>query len=1090
MRHYGLDIHNGKALCCFHNDNTPSLSVDEKKQIAKCFSCGTGGNAISFVQKYEKEINNNPISLSDAIVKVVEICGLDINVSHIKNRNLNYQYTTTARKYSEEERKLLETNKFLSDLFSYNLTVVKDEGLSYLHERGLSDDLIEEMKLGFAVKGQLLKSSENAKEDSKLNVNQLRELGLIRLDGLNMYEVFEDRIIFPITDEKGNIVTFAGRAIHDEKPKYLHTSETSIFHKKELLYNYSNAKTYSYNDELILTEGYMDVIGAKQKGFDNVVALMGLDISEEHIKLLKKNNCSITLALDNDYEKEENTGRNAIIKAIPKLLEEGFKVDVIDISKLGNYKDFGDLGKSDLSREEILKAKVSSFTFMMDYYYFKNRELNVETIHSIFDIAKKDNFLISTLDESKYKEYILERTTLSKEELEEILYPKNLSSKVNPFTNLQAIAMEEFVKNSIESDLQKRNDKVLSGYYELNKKELDNKALKLFNENPSAYLSKNAMKLNTALLLLNVLNEDTRYSEYETLHSFKYEDIFEKTYIKNVNGTAKVNLSFEQKQAIINQYENSLTDKERLSLEEVEELYIINDTSDLDGILNHDNATMKTFKENIQDRMFLHKDDMQFFKYGNLFLNIDKEFISSEFKGKTGNFKTILFFNNLDGKIKLDKEQLTKEQVPIIQNEIELDKKEDIIEKDFIFSINQILLVPSKETDTHYFIRIPNTNMKDYFYLPKSECNWSSNKEMLFTKLKSGMKYKIYTRNGEYKEDKTTEELRSYWEDKTKQKVFESKVKEPLNETESKETKPTLSSKPYIPEKEPVCKVFKTKIIDTTDNGYYFKLNSDDLFFVTKKICTWNQDGSYLIMKPKKNRITGTGISRYELKGDTKKFVERISFNDLEKYFHFFYPATYKKNPKQIIEISKDNCNVTNNFLTIPITLDNVYGYIRVSTTRCTEDKENIKIELSKNEQLSFYSKEGTYMGHYSYSDIQKGLTKEENKIIPLKNKKTFDFNDLFSSYKEVTYYSGEDVLEFIPTTIEPTYECFETTMHIKLNGNYIYKPEGRNVGAYKNILVQEGKFESKEDVVAFLETYFKDRKLSETMSYPEREVA
>lgn len=1010
-------------------------------------------------------------------------------MSHIKNKNLNYQYTTTARKYSEEERKLLETNEFLSNLFSYNLMSVKDAGLTYLHERGLSNDLIKEMNLGFAVKGQLLRASENAKEDSKLNVNQLKELGLIRLDGLNMYEVFEDRIIFPITDEKGNIVTFAGRAIHDEKPKYLHTVETPIFHKRELLYNYSNAKTYSYNDELILTEGYMDVIGAKQKGFDNVVALMGTEISEEHIELLKKNHCSITLALDNDYEKKENIGRNAIIRVIPKLLEESFKVDVIDISKLGDYKDFGDIGKSDLLKEEILKAKVSSFTFMMDYYYFKNHEFNVENIHNVFDIAKKDKFLDSTLDESKYKEYILERTTLSKEELEEILYPKNLSEKVNPITNLQAIAMEEFVKNSIMNDLQKRNNEVLSGYYELNKEEIDSKALKIFNEDPSFYLSKNAMKLNTALLLYNVLNEDKRYAEYETLHTFKYEDIFEKTYIKSANSSAKVNLNFEQKQAIINQYENSLSEKERLSLEEVEELYIVNDLRDLDGILNHNNMTMKTFKENIQDRLFLDKNSMQFFKYGNLFLNIDKEFISNEFKGKTGNFKTILLFNNLDGKIKLDSNQLIKEEASIPEENNELNKEDEIIERDFIFSINQILLVPSKETDTHYFIRIPNTNMKDYFYLPKSECNWSSNKEMLFTKLKSGMKYKIYASNGEYKEEKTAEELRRYWEDKTKQKVFESKIKETPKE-ENKDLKKELASKPYIPEKEPVCKVFKTKIIDETKDGYYFKLNTDDLFYVTKKICTWNQDGSYLIMKPKKNRLTGTGISRYEQKGETRKFVERLSFNELGKYFHFFYPATFKREAKQVMEISKDNCNVTNNFITIPITLDNVYGYIRVSTTKCKEDNNNIKIELSKNEQLSFYSKEGSYIGHYSYPDIQGALKVEKQKIIPLKNKKILDFNELVSSFKEVTYYSNEDVLEFIPTTIEPLYDCYETAMHIKLNDSYIYKPVGRNVGAYKNELVQEGKFKNKEDVVAFLETYFKDRELSETMPYQEREVA
>ena len=196
----------------------------------------------------------------------------------------------------------------------------------------------------------------------------------------NTQEVFSNRIMFPICDEKGNILSFAGRGIKDEQPKYLHTAENSLFQKKELLYNYSNAKSLSYNNELILVEGYMDVVGAKKIGFENVAALMGTAITPEHIKLIKNNRSSITLALDNDFDKQEDIGRAKMLQHIPVLLNEGFKVDVIDFSKIGDYKDFGVLGEKEIPFMEVQKAKTSGFSFLLDYKYFNNLELNVENI--------------------------------------------------------------------------------------------------------------------------------------------------------------------------------------------------------------------------------------------------------------------------------------------------------------------------------------------------------------------------------------------------------------------------------------------------------------------------------------------------------------------------------------------------------------------------------------------------------------------------------------------------------------------------------------------------------------------------------------
>lgn len=954
--------------------------------------------------------------------------------------------------------------------------------MEYLHNRGISDEIIEDMNLGVVYKGQLL-NFHNNDQKSLLSNEKLSELGMIRYGKDGYYEVFEDRIMFPIADEKGNIVTFAGRTIKDDDRKYLHTNETSIFQKRELLYNYSDAKGYLYNDELILVEGYMDVIGAKKKGIDNVVALMGTAITEEHLNLLKKNHCSITLALDNDYTKEENTGKKEMLNAIPNLLKQGFKVDVLDISKLGKYKDFGDLGNTNLSKQEILNAKISSFTYMMDNYYFEHKAFDVEGIYEVFEKAKEDSFIVTTLDESKFKEYISSRTSFNKEELEEIMYPKVIEKSESPLSNLQDVAMNSYIVGKIENYVNVKNDKLLSGYYELNKEKVDNQALEVFKTYNTRFLDSKNKELNIESLIDDVLKLDDNYSKYVALNSFSYNNVFEKTYIKNRKGSAKVNLTFEQKQMIISQFEESLSNDQKLALEEVEELYIINDISDLDGILYENNETMQMFKSNIQERMFLNKNNMEFFKYGNLFLKIDKDFISNDYKGRTGNFKTILFFNNLIGKMKIEKEQLVKEEPKVIHKEEQIIEKDEI-SKDYVFSINKILFVDGLSTATHYFIRVPNTSAKDYIYLSKEEGNWSDNQEVFFTKLKSGAKYKIYDKTGNFKREITTSELKHYWEDKTNKQVFASNPEE----IKQNDDKPN-NIVPYVPIKEPVCKVFKSRIINETNNGYYFKTNDPEvILFVTKKICNWNQSKDYLIVKPKKNLLTGSGISRYKCDGENKSFDKRLSLDEIKEYLSVFYPASYIKKNKEIIRVDKSVCEQRENFIKIPITLDNVLGYIRVNVVKCKEDGNHIVLELLKNEQLSFYSKEGKYIGNYNIAEIKSSLSQKE-KIIPFPSKNKLDFNDLINSYSNAVYEAGEDRLEFKTTTIESGYEYFETVTTVQLNGNYLYKPEARNVGPYKNEVVQKGMFREKDDVVAFLKTYFGNRELSLCNESMEREV-
>lgn len=986
MNYYGLRLNHNKTLCPFHNDNNPSLVANPKKNIATCFSCGATGNVISFVQKYEKQVKGNDLSVNEAIAKVVDICHLDIDVSKLKRNSYNNQYITSSKRYTEEEKNLLKINEYLGRLFHYNLTAIYKDALKYLHDRQIDDKQIEDLNLGYAEKGQLLKMAEN----NKFKASDLVTLGYLRRDDYgNLYEAFQDRVMIPIHDEKGNIVSFCGRTIKDDNPKYLHTSENVLFHKSNLLYNYHNAKTLAYNNELILVEGYMDVAGARRLGFENVVATMGVALTPEQIKLIKRNHSSITLALDNDQ-----AGHDAMIRLIPELLQQDFKVDVLDISKIGNYKDFGDLSKSDIEFMDIQHSKISGFTFLLNYKYFKDKEFSVENISLVYKELKKDKIITNTYDESLFKEYLSNHTNYNKLELDEILYPKRIEKKENPIDNFASRAMTNFLYIELQKEVEKRNDKVLSMYFSSHKDIIEEKLVTLFNVNPDKYLSSGDSSLNSEMLLEDFLKDNKEYSDYESLNRFKYLDVFNKTYIKNSNGNAKVKLKDSQMQSVIKQYEDSLSDKDKLALEEVEELYIINDINDIDGILAYKNKTLDILKENIKDRLFLNKNKMDFFKFGSLFLNEDKSFIDDKFKGKTGNYKTILFYNNLDNNLNLDKSNIVIEKESEIQDKIPI--KEETIQKkeDFLFSINQVLLVPSLENDISYFVRIPNTEAKEYMYIPKKDCSWVESGELFYTTLKYGESYPIYDKSGEYIGDKSFNDLKIKWEDKTKKNASPI-IEETNNKAEPKEDEIIFDNTYTSKYKEPISKIYKSKIYLETEKGFYIKTSDPSiLIFAVKKICNWTDDKSYLILHPKKG-IFNCGLSKYSLDGYKKTFEKKIQYNEINKYVKLFYPYDATKKNVLSITIPKSNCKFNSNFVEIPLTINNVNGYISVNIIKTKISKDSVLVEFNKDEQIGFYDKTGNYINQFDSDKVCSSFkdSKVDHDVIELSPNDVKDVN-------------------------------------------------------------------------------------------------
>ncbi|WP_420597316.1 DNA primase [Deinococcus sp.] len=258
-----------KGLCPFHNEKTPSFQVDTEQGYYYCFGCKAGGDLFSFVQRTEN------LSFGDALRKLAEQAGV-----------------TVETRYGEKSsRDIYDVNAFALEYFRNNLT---GPGLDYFHSRGLTEETIAKFELGYAPEGWdgLLSLARSR----GLTDRQLLEAGLLSENTQTgrVYDRFRGRVMFPIRDHLGRLVGFGGRVLGDEKPKYLNTPETEAFKKGELLYGLNFARTALNSasaqggGELIVVEGYMDVIALHQAGFETAAATLGTALTADHATLLAR----------------------------------------------------------------------------------------------------------------------------------------------------------------------------------------------------------------------------------------------------------------------------------------------------------------------------------------------------------------------------------------------------------------------------------------------------------------------------------------------------------------------------------------------------------------------------------------------------------------------------------------------------------------------------------------------------------------------------------------------------------------------------------------------------------------------------------
>lgn len=300
------------AKCPFHDDTNPSMSVSPERKMFKCFVCGTGGSAISFVQKYLH------IPFVEAMKKVADISGY-----HDERLDKKQAY---VKPEDPEKIPLFKCLKDLTLYYQYSLNTAEGkDGLEYFKSRNLDKSLQDKFLLGYAPKdGQATCQFLQSKGHS---LKTIEDVGIATMINGNYSDKSQGRTIFPVCDTEGRVIGFSARKIGDgPEAKYVNSPETLLFHKSSVLYNYHIAKEKARIANCIyVCEGFMDVMALSKIGIDNAVALMGTALSSEHIAMLRLLNVEVRLCLDGDLP-----GQTAMMKASKMLQEAGIPCVIVD----------------------------------------------------------------------------------------------------------------------------------------------------------------------------------------------------------------------------------------------------------------------------------------------------------------------------------------------------------------------------------------------------------------------------------------------------------------------------------------------------------------------------------------------------------------------------------------------------------------------------------------------------------------------------------------------------------------------------------------------------------------------------------------
>ncbi|NLV90642.1 MAG: DNA primase [Tenericutes bacterium] len=343
------------ALCPFHDDHNPSMSISREKQIYKCFVCGASGNVFNFIMDYEN------ISFLESVKIVANKVNIPIDIIDYKQK-------------SNDKFKELYDIYDMSNKYYQNNLKTKDgiKAIEYLKRRKIDDNIIKEFQIGLSTNSKLyeLLKSKNYNDDLLL------KSGIVSQSNERIHDTFLNRIMFPLYDLNDKIVGFSGRIYEDsDQAKYINSKDSDIFHKGELIYNYKRAKDEAKKKKsLIITEGFMDVIGLYRFGIKNVIATMGTAVTSNQISIIKKMSNNIILCFDGD-----NAGEIATISCANEFIKAGVKPNIIRLNDNLDPEEFVDKYGVEKFEEKIKNSK-TYLDYKIEYYKMNTNFDNSEAI--------------------------------------------------------------------------------------------------------------------------------------------------------------------------------------------------------------------------------------------------------------------------------------------------------------------------------------------------------------------------------------------------------------------------------------------------------------------------------------------------------------------------------------------------------------------------------------------------------------------------------------------------------------------------------------------------------------------------------------
>lgn len=535
------------AVCPFHDDHNPSMSISPEKQIYTCFVCGAHGNVFNFIMDYDN------VSFYEALKKVADRVGIPLDISINSNKK---------EKNSNEE--MYNVYDIANKYYQNNL-LTKDgkEALEYLSNRGFTDEIIKTFGVGLSTRSSITKVLKSKKFSEEILLNS----GISSSSENGVYDTFVNRVMFPLCDLDGKVVGFSGRIYNtSDGAKYVNSKESDIFKKGMLLYNYHRAKEECRKKKfVIIVEGFMDVIALHMVGIYNVVASMGTAITKEQAKLLKKLSTNIILCFDGDA-----AGNKATLACSKELIEIGVYPKIIRLKDNLDPDEF--IKKYGVDNfKNYLENPKSLLDYKIDEY---KKETNFSDSESVSKYIKDVVNELSNIDDSIIREITIKKlsddTNISVSTINGML--KGKKKVVKPKTGKKKILLDKYQKSERMLIYYMIRSPEVIRIYEKNKcylptqefRYLVSEIVHYFNKHNGLVVADFLTYLSDKKELLDAFNE---IDVMDVSENYTYEEIMD--YIGNLNAYS------------IQREINKLTSEFKNETDEIKKIELLKEISNL-----------------------------------------------------------------------------------------------------------------------------------------------------------------------------------------------------------------------------------------------------------------------------------------------------------------------------------------------------------------------------------------------------------------------------------------------------------------------------------------------------------------------------